>query len=436
MVCSTRALALNQPDTLILHTPRIRAILKALSECVEFEAQDAFLHFMGDWSSLAPWLLDTLSFFDNVQARAIANTSWWLGANSQLHLDSDLESGRVMAGASRRFSSSLDAADACSGVWGAGPEHPCRGAARAEESGPSAEGARPSGVPASRILGVGLMKAGSTAVWQALGAATQLSMGLDCSAAGTTALPLEAARRRAPLEAVVDACYGELLRWELAKDPLLTPVARRLADAWPALSSHGGPLRLYFVVRSPFECARSLIEHLKLRTRVESAEEQRFSWQPGRFPEHFTPGKQRYLDVTGEGLTYSGYVDAAVQRWALVVDEYLACPSRFALVRYEDFVADPVAETRRLLEALGLPELWLPGAAGRVRAAAAVQYQTPGRSAGRRPDEVFGQAQAARMAAALRSRLELLGYALGEGAAGGLPAGPPIDTPPLPVPAC
>ncbi|CAJ1418031.1 unnamed protein product [Effrenium voratum] len=61
----------------------------------------------------------------------------------------------------------------------------------------------------------------------------------------------------------------------------------------------------------------------RLDANVSSAEDQVFSWVAGRFPSHFSPGKQLYLDVSQEGLRYTGYVDAAVQRWALTVDEYL-----------------------------------------------------------------------------------------------------------------
>ncbi|CAJ1418033.1 unnamed protein product [Effrenium voratum] len=46
------------------------------------------------------------------------------------------------------------------------------------------------------------------------------------------ATPLAA--QEAPLERLVDLCFNDLFRWELAKDAQLTPVARRLASAWPA----------------------------------------------------------------------------------------------------------------------------------------------------------------------------------------------------------
>ncbi|CAE8677926.1 unnamed protein product, partial [Polarella glacialis] len=192
-----------------------------------------------------------------------------------------------------------------------------------------------------------------------------------------------------PLELVVDLCYNDLFRWELSKDPLATPVVRRLAAAWPAISQHGQKLRVYFVVRNPLDFVRSLLDHMGLKTKVKSANDQLFSWDVGQFPARFSAGKQQYLDVSLDNLTYSGYADALVQRWALVVDEYLACPRDFVLVRYEDFVQDPVSQTRLLLESLGLAERWSDGAEERVRRAAEVQYQTKGDRKQRDPEEAY-----------------------------------------------
>eukprot|EP00913_Durusdinium_trenchii_P000492 g450.t1 len=41
-------------------------------------------------------------------------------------------------------------------------------------------------------------------------------------------------------------CFRDLFRFEISKEVLLTPLARRLATAWPALSKHGQHLQLYF----------------------------------------------------------------------------------------------------------------------------------------------------------------------------------------------
>eukprot|EP00435_Cladocopium_sp_Y103_P039668 s1285_g10.t1 len=115
-----------------------------------------------------------------------------------------------------------------------------------------------------------------------------------------------------------------------------------LAACWEskAFSRHGLALKLYFVVRHPLDFATSFLAHLGLDSHVAFAE-QHFLWVPGRFPRHFTAGKQAYLDTAMNGLRYSGYVDAVIQRWALV-----------------DFVSDPVGETRKLAEALGFSGPW------------------------------------------------------------------------------
>ncbi|CAL1131841.1 unnamed protein product [Cladocopium goreaui] len=78
----------------------------------------------------------------------------------------------------------------------------------------------------------------------------------------------------------------------------------------------------------------SFLAHLDLDPHVAFAE-QHFLWVPGRFPRRFTPGKQTYLDTAMNGLRYSGYVDAVIQRWALVADEYLRRRQDFVLLRYE-----------------------------------------------------------------------------------------------------
>lgn len=52
--------------------------------------------------------------------------------------------------------------------------------------------------------------------------------------------------------------------------------------------------------------------------------------------QRFTRGKQLALDTEREGLRYTGYMDAAAQRWVLTADEYLRCPQSFVLVRYEE----------------------------------------------------------------------------------------------------
>ncbi|CAK8990770.1 unnamed protein product [Durusdinium trenchii] len=228
-------------------------------------------------------------------------------------------------------------------------------------------------------------------------------------------------------------CFRDLFRFEISKEVLLTPLARRLATAWPALSKHGQHLQLYFVVRHPLDFTSSLLEHLGLDTNV-SFEDQHFFWAPGHFPRHFTPGKQRYLDHSALGLRFSGYLDASIQRWALVVDEYLQCPQDFALVRYEDFLADPVFATHQLAKALGLaPDA---GAEDRVREAAQVQYQTKRRSSSQPVEEIFEPRMLARLIEAVRTRFELFGYHAPQNLQAVPADWPAIDLPPLVGGAC
>merc|ERR1719313_1898441 len=155
-------------------------------------------------------------------------------------------------------------------------------------------------MPRTRVLGVGPMKSGSTAVWQALGAATQWTMGFDCSYLAQAPFVSEVLARKAPLSEVLDRCMDEAYSWELVKDPLVTPLANRLANIWPSMSSHGEKLRMYFLVRNPFDCTRSLIDHLVLKTNPHENDEQQQAFGLENMPQaaRFTRGKQLFLDVT------------------------------------------------------------------------------------------------------------------------------------------
>jgi len=136
----------------------------------------------------------------------------------------------------------------------------------------------------------------------------------------------------------------------------------------------------------------------------------------------------------------SGYVDAIVQRWAISVDEYLRCPSRFALARYEDFLADPEQSTRRLLHDLQIGVDWTEQVARRIREAAAIRYQAlsdapSGTIGGVGASFGFGPRLLSRIARALRSRMELLGYGpllIAAGPFESVEAHADIDVPALP----
>lgn len=433
LVCGTRNLALKQYTWDGLMSESIAfGLLRALSGCTESrgvngvgDAPDFQRHFAEDWGALAPWVTSPVTFFIMMHRPIIKSNLWFPGATG-------VGGGRLRTPGSSRTD---DIASACSGIWNADARHPCHQSATASKADVSQNGE-----PATRVFGVGPMKAGSTLVLQVLAAATQLSLGFDCQ---HISVQFKAARHEVGMDEFLRDCHQELFRFGLAKDPMATNLAHRLYLAWPGLSGDGRSLAMYFVTRKPLDCVRSLLQHLELRTRSESAEAQSFSWGRGRFPAHFTLGKQAYLDVAPDGLRYSGYADAALQRWAMTADVYLACPERFALVRYEDFVREPVVQAQRLLAHLNLTHLWLPGAAERVEKVAGFQYQTSsGRGVKVDFTEVFGPRLLARMVVAVASRAQLLGYGHPvanatkvEVSDAGEPWAP-IDMPPLPGRAC
>lgn len=432
LVCSTRQLLSGDfsKGTEAAHATYV--CLSALLGCVDLgqilpppsygslpDWQALRMDFVEDWPELAIWIPDPLRFFFQVQGPVLRSSRWLHGSDASARVASLLSS--------RQRGKTASAATACSGVWNLTAEHRCWSMQGSRKD------SKPVEVAQTRILGTGLMKAGTTVIWQCLAAAGNFSMGLDCDGLAEAPIVHFTVRREVPLEHLVDLCFDELFSWEISKDVLLTPVARRLAHAWSALSHHGQRLQLYFVVRNPFDFASSLLSHMSLDTFVTSEEEQIFSWVAGRLPKHFSRGKQQYLDVALSGLRYSGYVDAVVQRWVLVVDEYLQCPQDFVLVRYEDFSSDPVQETRNLLHELGFAHLWGQGAEERVRQVAEVQYQTKGQH-GRNPEEVFGPRMLARVVVAVQTRAELLGYGSLLPAVKAVPEDwPAIDVPPTPV---
>lgn len=390
-------------------------------QCVEWVADKqpvthaaaAYEQYLQGWAPLAAWQRDNL-FMQEVLGPFVSSNLWWLGK--------EVEDEAPM----QHVNSSLSA---CAGVAEPGD---CADREDVITRGPVTS-------PLTRVLGVGLMKAGSTFVVQALRAATGLPMGMDCSIAH---LVTRVQRREEPLRSILERCSEEVFKWELAKDPGLTPVARELAAVWPTVAANREPLRLYFLVRNPLDFIRALLRHLEVDVDGGPARPaQLFSL--GNWPNHdrFTVQKQLYLDIERNGLRYTGYVDAAAQRWVLTVDEYLRCPAHFALVRYEDFKADPVRSAELLLQKLGLGKLWSEDAADRVRKVAAMRYQAlPGAPRGTDGDAVdsFGERLHARIAEAIGPRAAMLGYP------DLVPREPtvrnqddfPIHLPPLPVVDC
>eukprot|EP00927_Polykrikos_kofoidii_P064936 TRINITY_DN60741_c0_g1_i1.p1 TRINITY_DN60741_c0_g1~~TRINITY_DN60741_c0_g1_i1.p1 ORF type:complete len:1142 (+),score=161.66 TRINITY_DN60741_c0_g1_i1:350-3427(+) len=389
--------------------------------------------FENDWEALVRWIREPSRFIERVWAPLMASNRWWQGEGSSDGWPSESPpKGEAARGA-----------DHCAGVPHVSSKHACRltsvatamrhskespGAAEREEDSRNGIDQRKNRLPKTRVFGVGPMKSGSTAVIQVLAAATKLKFGFDCFRTSHDPIILRVLRREESLHELIESCDEDLFTWELAKDPTFTPLALRLADIWPPISSHGQQLKLYFVVRNPFANVLSLVDHLRLPLppNLTSGEDevtdgdggQNFTLEAIPNAGRFSRGKQLYLDVTRDGLRYTGYVDAVTQRWALMVDVYLACTARFALVRHEDFVADPIRTTWLLLQQLGLSHLWDGGPGGsadRVTSLASVPYQNAGHSTSRGNslaefERAFGSATFSRIKAAVASRAVLLGY--------------------------
>jgi len=318
---------------------------------------------------LMPWIQRPRMFFEEIYSPVLASTHWWLG-----YRKTPLA---VTAFAASTHSSIVESASACNGVWDVHPQHRCHLGFRG--GGPGVGVIRPKASRIStRVLGIGPMKAGTTVVLQALGAATQWPIGFDCEELARSTIIWDVLNGHKDVEQIIEACFTSIFSWELGKDVLLTPLATKIKGEWKKISSQEDELRLYFLVRDPLECVRSLIEHLTLRLRFNEHDigAQYLSLDNMPHASRFTLGKRLYLDVTLDGLNYTGYVDAAAQRWALAIDQYLGCPHAFVLVRYEDFQKSPVPTIRLLLQRLGLESLWDDAAATRVREAVSIRYQS------------------------------------------------------------
>eukprot|EP00928_Gymnodinium_smaydae_P086889 TRINITY_DN71291_c0_g1_i1.p1 TRINITY_DN71291_c0_g1~~TRINITY_DN71291_c0_g1_i1.p1 ORF type:complete len:961 (-),score=118.54 TRINITY_DN71291_c0_g1_i1:21-2903(-) len=398
--------------------------------------------FEGAWPGLAPWLRDPRRFMERVWGPLLSSNMWWLGANSSNGISEDLQDDLR-----------AKAANSCDGIWDDGARQRC--VLESSRSGTFEpvllnHSESTTEMPATRIMGVGPMKSGSTAVVQALGAALRWSVGFDCKWTASNASVSRILRRQESKNTLLGACSKDLFRWQVIKDPMLTPLAARLSTIWPATSAHGLPLKLYFLVRNPFDCVRSFVQHLRLPLLVDPSDPmgQHFALERMPHASRFTRGKQLYMDVTRDGLRYTGYIDSVIQRWVLSVDEYLRCPSRFALIRYEDFATEPVRATRLLLQELGFGHIWDEGAGGaaeRVANAAKVRYQSQnaplagGASSTGDLVDLFGAAMFARLQAAVESRALLLGYGymlLKPDASQADPHLQAIDVPSLPVTSC
>ncbi|CAE7567869.1 Arsb [Symbiodinium sp. CCMP2456] len=182
IVCSTRQLLSGDfsKGTEAAHATYV--CLSALLGCVDLgqilptpsygslpDWQALRMDFVEDWPELAIWIPDPLRFFFQVQGPVLRSSRWLHGSDASARVASLLSS--------RQRGKTASAATACSGVWNLTTEHPCWSMQGARKD------SKPGEVAQTRILGTGLMKAGTTVIWQCLAAAGNFSMGragLDC----------------------------------------------------------------------------------------------------------------------------------------------------------------------------------------------------------------------------------------------------------------
>ncbi|CAJ1426215.1 unnamed protein product [Effrenium voratum] len=185
LVCSTREFVQNQPSHATDAARAAVACASALTGCLDMgqivggdgsreELEERRLAFVMDWPELAPWLLHPQRFYHEVQSPVLASDRWWRRGSENPLPWANVEE-KALDIPPRRADGV--AATSCAGVWEPSPDHFCHQLARG-----GAVAYHSDGMPRTVVLGVGLMKAGTTAVWHALAAAGNFSMGLDCEA--------------------------------------------------------------------------------------------------------------------------------------------------------------------------------------------------------------------------------------------------------------
>ncbi len=183
----------------------------------------------------------------------------------------------------------------------------------------------------------GNQKAGSTAIAALLASATGKRATLDLP--GTKA-PYFArlTRGQTPLERFV-AQNAFSFSAPIIKDGSLTFVAEELM-AYFAVP------RAIFILRSPLDNIRSILDRLKLPGNLETLDARNV---------RINATWREILAGEDLGFTPDHYIAILARRWQRAAEIYERNPDRYVRIRYEDFRADKIAEIRRLADAFALP---------------------------------------------------------------------------------
>lgn len=150
-----------------------------------------------------------------------------------------------------------------------------------------------------------------------------------------------------PLEDLIRA-HKNHFSTPIIKDPKLTFFYQDLVRCFPRA-------KFLFVIRDPRDNIRSFLNRRDIPGNLEQIPSDKSHWV-GQLP-----------PIAGEN-----YIEQLANRWNLAADTYLAEPSRFTLVRYEDFSADKIGVIEQLARRMHMQ------IKGDISQSIDVQYQPPG----------------------------------------------------------
>jgi len=133
--------------------------------------------------------------------------------------------------------------------------------------------------------------------------------------------------------------YPAYFSAEIIKDPNFSYVYPQLSEYFPQSPQ-------VFIVRDPRQNIRSILNRLRIDGQLDAL---------GPEQDRALPPRWRAL-LAGEGLevTDGNHVDRLARRWSTLVQRYVDRSDAIRLVRYEDFVADPLHWTGRILGHAGI----------------------------------------------------------------------------------
>ena len=239
-------------------------------------------------------------------------------------------------------------------------------------------------IPRDPVLVFGNQKSGTSAVANLLAELCGLSATIDDPPIRPDAMR-EFALGGADFRAFVQRHPREFSA-QLIKHPNLTFFTERVLEVFDQA-------RVVFVVRDPRDNIRSILQRRKVPGDLEQADARQLEELGG--PAMYDPRLWGGED--------ENYIGRMALRWNTANDAYLRNAQRFALCRYEDFVADKLGVLERLARELGLQ------AQHDIRARLDVQFQPAGDHS--IPwSQFFGPRNLARIESLCAERMAALGY--------------------------